>query len=83
MKKAGPIALRLAQTEITDGHPVSHPTGSDQSNGKDVSEVAHNIERAIRRSIIDNHQLSSLVLTNHTSKCRGEEPLSVVRRHND
>ena len=83
MKEASPIALRLAQTDITDGHPVSDPAGSDQSNWKDFSELADDIERAIRRSIIDNHQLRSLVLTNHTSKGRGEEPLSVVRRHDN
>jgi hypothetical protein len=84
MKKAGPIASGLTQTEITDGHPVSDSTGSNQPNRKNISKVTHNIESVVRRAIIDNHQLNLvIVLATHALECRGQESLAIVRRHNN
>ena len=83
MKEAGPVADGFAQTEIADGHPVSEPAGSEQPKGKISGKTTNNIERAVSRAIVDDHQLDRVVmLAAHTLECCGDEPLTVVGRHN-
>ena len=84
MKKASPIAGRFTQTKIADGYPVPESTRSDQPYGKNRSKTTNNIKRLVGGAIVDDHQLDGVVmLVPHTLKCRGDEPLTVVRRHDN
>jgi hypothetical protein len=83
MKKASPFAPGFAQTDVADCYPVPDSARTYNPKGNSLGKIPRNFESAIRRAVIDNHQLDPVnVLLAHTLKHFGEEFFAVVYRHN-